>query len=282
MSQRKDDREIADGCADNRGDACGDVYGDTQPGGRSDESDGAEPVAGTDGVDPIGDGSTDGPGDEADEAAESWDAHDERRRKDCFAPPAEPCECYCLHCGRTFTSDQIWFQRVVGDPMGFEGFWMCPTPNCDGAGFTFDIFPTDPDHPANEGWHSFEDEEDADGEEGEWDDGDDPDAEYDPSEQKYKVFDEIADEEEDIEGEEWKYGLQPGEKPPEADWVAEARREWEQLQRKYDEPDERPREVDWTSRQPRPRNPDAPDAADTADDSADPNSPSWREDDIPF
>ena len=45
---------------------------------------------------------------------------------------------------------------------------MCPTPNCGGAGFTFDIFPTDPTHPANEGWHSSDDDdEDADGE---WDD----------------------------------------------------------------------------------------------------------------
>src|SRR5262245_7048102 len=43
-------------------------------------------------------------------------------RKDQFAPPDEPCECYCLHCQRTFMSDQMWFQRVIGDPKGFEGF----------------------------------------------------------------------------------------------------------------------------------------------------------------
>src|SRR5215470_13282471 len=73
-------------------------------------------------------------------------------RDDPMAPPEIPCQCYCLHCGRVFMSDQMWFQRVVGDKHGFDGFWMCPTPNCSGAGFTFDIFPTDPTHPANAGW----------------------------------------------------------------------------------------------------------------------------------
>src|SRR5688500_7497440 len=89
---------------------------------------------------------------------------------DPMGPPAEPCECWCMHCHRTFMSDGIWFQRVVGDPDGFGGFWMCPTPNCSGAGFTFDIFPTDPDHPANEGWHSFDDDDDDEDFEGEDDD----------------------------------------------------------------------------------------------------------------
>src|SRR5688572_29506462 len=66
-----------------------------------------------------------------------WDGNDPQRKKDCFAPPAEPCECHCLHCGRTFMSNEIWFQKVINDPQGFAGFWMCPTPNCSGAGFTF-------------------------------------------------------------------------------------------------------------------------------------------------
>src|SRR5881398_962257 len=68
--------------------------------------------------------------------AEDCDANDPRRQKDCFAPPAEPCECYCLHCQRTFMSDQILFQRIIGAKDGFEGKWLCPTHNCDGAGFT--------------------------------------------------------------------------------------------------------------------------------------------------
>src|SRR5262245_53599989 len=92
--------------------------------------------------------------------AERWDANDPRRQNDCFAPPTEPCECYCLHCKRVFMSDEIWFHKVINSKDGFDGFWMCPTPNCDGAGFTFDIFPTDPHHPANAGWHYSEDDED--------------------------------------------------------------------------------------------------------------------------
>src|SRR5688500_8752776 len=83
-----------------------------------------------------------------------------------FAPPAEPCECYCLHCQRTFMSDGIWFQRIVGRKgREHDGFWMCPTPNCGGAGFTFDIFPTDPGHPANDGWTYCDDEDGGDDEE---------------------------------------------------------------------------------------------------------------------
>ena len=199
-----------------------------------------------------------GPQDEEEAAAEAWDAHDERRRKDCFAPPQEPCECYCLHCGRVFMSDGIWFQKVIGDPMGLEGFWMCPTPNCDGAGFTFDIFPTDPDHPANEGW-SYDDG----GDEGEFDeDGDGPEAEWDPEETKYRELDEVYGDDggdDDIEGEEWKYGLEPGERPSQPDWMEQARREREEEERRYDEPDQRPRVLDWSQREDRkPREPQAP------------------------
>src|SRR4051812_15792320 len=127
--------------------------------------------------------------------ADRWDADDPRRQHDQMAPPAEPCECYCLHCGRTFMSDGIWFQKVIGSKDGFDGFWMCPTPNCSGAGFTFDIFPTDPAHPANSGWVYDDDEE------GEWDEetgdflppgeSEEPEADYDPDETKYKELDEM-------------------------------------------------------------------------------------------
>src|SRR5690349_23295785 len=158
---------------------------------------------------------------------------------DPMAPPREPCECYCLHCERVFMSNQMWFQRVINDPGNFPGFWMCPTPNCDGAGYLFDIFPTDPSHPDNDGWHSIDDE---DGEyDPEFDDDEDFQAylddegeelpgearerrsleerEYDPEEPKYKAMDEgFAGEEylcdEDYAGEEWKLGLAPGERPP--------------------------------------------------------------------
>ena len=203
-------------------------------------------------------------------SAPAWDADDPRRCRDQFAPPQEPCECWCMHCRRTFMSDGIWFQRVVNDPHGFEGFWRCPTPNCDGAGFTFDIFPTDPDHPANEGWCYSDDDDEEDEEDPEAEPGDelfadasdgtadafdarDPfgdgaDGDWDPDESKYKELDEIFGEDDDIEGEEWKYGLQPGERPPEPAWAEEARREQEEQERRYNEPDERPRVVDWSDR----------------------------------
>src|SRR3954468_19489206 len=92
----------------------------------------------------------DGPGGDA--------AHADR--DDPMRPPKDPCECWCMHCRRTFMSTEIWFQRVLNDPGGFKGFWMCPTPNCGGAGFNFDIFPTDPEHPANKEWTYFEDPDD--------------------------------------------------------------------------------------------------------------------------
>jgi hypothetical protein len=176
----------------------------------------------------------------------AWDATDARRQKDQFAPPTEPCECYCLHCNRLFMSDQIWFQRVIGDKNGFEGFWRCPTANCDGAGFTFDIFPTDPSHPANAGW-SYDDDEDYLEDEFEEFDGLEAqaqDVEWDPEEPMYRS---MESQDPDIEGDEWKYGLEPGDQLPDAH-RSDAQRAWEEEQERYDAPDERPRELDWSNR----------------------------------
>jgi hypothetical protein len=169
-------------------------------------------------------------------------------RDDCFAPPAEPCECYCLHCQRVVLSDQMWYQAVVNGPPHATGFWMCPTPNCGGAGFTFDIFPTDPNHPANAGWTYSDDDEDGDQDEGTDElPGNTDDAEYDPAEPQYG-----GDGPEDDEGEEWKHGLQPGERPAGPSMSAEARAAWEAEQRKYDEPDRRPRTIDGSDQRPKP------------------------------
>ena len=198
-----------------------------------------------------------------------WDADDARRKEDNFAPPEVPCECWCMHCRRTFSSEDIWFQRVINDPKGFAGFWMCPTPNCSGAGFTFDIFPTDPDHPANDGWSYDDDEEETDDEETDdeedesFDDGDAAGGEWDPAEPEYKALDEALEEDDDIEGEEWKYGLAPGERPAEPEWLRRARQEREDEERRYDQPDERPRVIDWKDREER-------------------ETPGFTDDDIPF
>ena len=188
-------------------------------------------------------------------------------------------------------SDRMWFQKVKGARDGFPGFWMCPTPNCDGAGFTFDIFPTDPAHPANDGWDYDDGEEGGGGEEGEegedlpdegipWDDEGEGSAEasqeWDPDESKYKAMDEWDDEDDDLEGEEWKHGLQPGERPKaQAPPPGVEPRSQEEQEALYDEPDRRPRELDWSDRDDRPprRNADDPNA---------PGEPYYGEDDIPF
>src|SRR5438045_3704683 len=115
---------------------------------------------------------------------------------------------------------------------------MCPTPNCGGAGFTFDIFPTDEAHPANDGWTYYDDEE---GDE----EFDEEIKDWQPGESDEEEFDD------DLEGEEWKYGLQPGEAPPEPEWAAEARKKWEEEKKQYDEPDLRPRIIDWSEREDR-------------------------------
>ncbi|MGB7160797.1 MAG: hypothetical protein WBD40_22220 [Tepidisphaeraceae bacterium] len=200
---------------------------------------------------PFGDPSDgDGPGDGYDDGDRPEDRVDPA---DMMSPPKVPCECYCLHCQRVFMSDGIWFQKVINARDGFDGFWMCPTPNCDGAGFTFDIFPTDPTHPANGGWHYSDDEDDEDLEFD--DEGNVIEAtrerDYDPDESKYKALDEEMGPAEDdiIEGDEWKLaGLEPGEGPKESDEQREARLRWEEEQKRYDAPDERPRVLDWNDR----------------------------------
>ncbi len=182
----------------------------------------------------------------------------ESAQSDCFKPPAEPCECYCLHCQRVVMSSDMWFQEVVNGPDGPAGFWKCPTPNCGGAGFTFDLFPTDPNHPGNEGWQYDDGEDEPDDE-----------VEYDPDEPQFA--DEImGDDPDELEGEEWKLGLQPGERPPDPPEVVARREAREAQQRKYDEPDRRPRTIDgsgWKRRGPLPP--------------VDPSS-EITEDDIPF
>jgi hypothetical protein len=190
---------------------------------------------------------------------------------DPFSPPQDVCECYCLHCGRTFLSDGIWLQRYRQPPRdSMKGFWMCPTPNCDGRGFTFDIFPTDPEHPCNASWSGegdyADDPDDLDGpafDEEElldpdlsidedpdelallWD-ADDPEAEYDPDEPQYKALEaDIGLGDGDGEGEEWKQGLLPGDYP--LDFMLENRQNRDDPRRdpRFDQPDRRPREIDY-------------------------------------
>lgn len=77
---------------------------------------------------------------------------------DPFRPPAIPTEVACLHCGQEYESYLIeWQEEIVDGEV--HGFWCCPTPGCDGKGFGFDIFPTDPDYRGEDGEPMWVDDE---------------------------------------------------------------------------------------------------------------------------
>lgn len=82
---------------------------------------------------------------------------------DCFKPPAIPTEVHCLHCNREYESYLIeWRVKRCHDGT-LHGFWCCPTPGCGGAGFGFDLLPTDPEYVGEDGepfWSFDEDEDD--------------------------------------------------------------------------------------------------------------------------
>ncbi len=78
---------------------------------------------------------------------------------DPFRPPAIPTLVSCLHCGQEYDSYRIEW-RVERDSQGQpHGFWCCPIAGCDGKGFGFDIFPTDPDYRDERGGWFFDDED---------------------------------------------------------------------------------------------------------------------------
>ena len=137
----------------------------------------------------------------------------------------------------------MWFQTIIKHGKLVDGFWMCPTPNCGGAGFQFDIFPVDPSHPANAGWTYSDDEE-----EGEWDEEAggtvDEAVPYDPSEPEFAELDEEAHAEGDIEGEEWKLGIAPADVMGQVPEISQGQRQWDAEQKRFDMPDERPRSID--------------------------------------
>src|SRR6266567_7324654 len=85
---------------------------------------------------------------------------------DCFRPPDVPTEVHCIHCDSEYDSYLIEWRPI--DPANpHEGFWCCPMPGCDGKGFCFDIWPTDPDWRDESGQQVFFswDDDSEDGEE---------------------------------------------------------------------------------------------------------------------
>jgi len=67
---------------------------------------------------------------------DSWDLKPDT---DPMKPPEEPIDVECIHCRRRYRSDAIvWDERWR--------MWVCPHPDCGGAGFGFDIWPLDRDY----------------------------------------------------------------------------------------------------------------------------------------
>jgi len=77
-----------------------------------------------------------------------------------MGPPKVPVEVECIHCGNVYMSDQIRWQPDPGGPGG--GWWVCPMDGCDGAGFCFDIYPTDPEVAKQFGVMTWSDDSDED------------------------------------------------------------------------------------------------------------------------
>ena len=84
---------------------------------------------------------------------------------DCLKPPAIPTEVFCLHCRRVYESYLIEWRVNTAADGSRQGFWCCPTPGCGGAGFGFDILPTDPEYRDEDGellWVQDDDESEDD------------------------------------------------------------------------------------------------------------------------
>jgi hypothetical protein len=70
--------------------------------------------------------------------------------EDSFRPPRENTEVVCLHCGQKYDSYRIEWREFEKEDGTKQGFWCCPIEGCDGKGFCFDIYPTDPNYPEYE------------------------------------------------------------------------------------------------------------------------------------
>ena len=76
---------------------------------------------------------------------------------DPMGPPKVPCEVECIHCGCRYMSSDIRWQHDPDGPDG--GWWVCPIDGCNGAGFCFDIFPTDPEVARSHGVETWDEDD---------------------------------------------------------------------------------------------------------------------------
>lgn len=71
-----------------------------------------------------------------------------------LAPPKIHTQVGCMHCAQRYSSVQIWWEPINPNNPD-RGFWRCPTPGCEGTGFLFDIWPTNPDYRDEDGHKVF-------------------------------------------------------------------------------------------------------------------------------
>jgi len=107
--------------------------------------------------------------------AEQLDPYD-----DFFHPPAIPTLVHCIHCHEEYESYLIEWRECLDEKGVRRGFWCCPIPECDGAGFGFDIFPLDPDYEDERGKFVFDSEEEDEALEDEFDEFEEDDELYPP------------------------------------------------------------------------------------------------------
>jgi len=101
-------------------------------------------------------------------------SHDLDPESDPFKPPAIPTEVGCIHCGEEYDSYRIEWRIFTLDDGRQHGFWCCPILGCDGKGFGFDIFPTDPEYRDENGETMYvdtDDEENGDEDDTDFDNG---------------------------------------------------------------------------------------------------------------
>lgn len=72
----------------------------------------------------------------------TWDPTSAEARSDGFGPPEPPVAVVCMHCGKGYMSDRMVWGTKPGT-RAMSPLWWCPTENCDGAGYGFDIYRAD-------------------------------------------------------------------------------------------------------------------------------------------
>jgi len=70
----------------------------------------------------------------------------QRAKKDSLGPPEQSVLCKCWHCGEQYQSSKMFYGHKEGIvTLNNTPLWWCPTEDCDGAGFRFDIHPVEND-----------------------------------------------------------------------------------------------------------------------------------------